>query len=697
MSPMSTSYASRPCVDPALLARECRDRGIPTESWFGRANSFAVPLGKGPGTGHVLLKKEDLDAIPRTADQRLAFLDDVGNRETLQKIVLVEATCVTPGAESDPQAVYLCELRDRRHHLARVPIDKAYNVRAADGGSRLAQTLNSGSAWTWQGVVDNIVTAIGLSTSYFVLPFTPDATPENLTYYGGWAWDALCDVLDRIACEVKYDPVLDTFSVVRLGDTDTAATAELAALAGDRTWDAYASDNSRAWRPEKVRVRFPRRPLPTDGSSPVYTVDVTLTATTGVVSGTYVQLDDDLAALAATGSPSNAAACSTRAAERAADWLRKRQGYDRRLLKVYRDFRPTARTKLLGKTLAEYGIDDRGGAIRTEIRSAPDYSLENWHPLRGFALPPTSTTITGGFWVARLTTQDGSSPFGWKYYKRKINTSGVEADDGAESAGFTAFPHTIDGIDTCNPVTGLRVLMWDSVSAGKQEFLPIGMTDSSHPGLVSLAAQEMGSGWKKFNADRACADEVFTVYADYEDSLVGALHVDQNTSGPPSVSVFEQDKPGFSIGLYGIYNLWDTRDPTANDDGTITFTLYEKVGDTDGDIVFSRDSATSTRLAVGPVYMFAPDTGNILYLGPSGVQLAGQTFNALSGSVGYYYGGVAGLDGVTVARQVYTGGLATSLGTKPTVTGSRGGNAALASLLTALAGGVLDLITDSTT
>src|SRR5262249_11005897 len=169
-----------------------------------------------------------------------------------QKITLVSAYCVAPGFSGDGQQPYLCELVDRRHHLARIPIDKAYNVRSADGSVRLAGTLNAGIAWTWQQVVQDLATALGIGT--LTPPFTPDATPENLVFYGGWAWEALCDVLDRIACDVRYWPETDTFSVVRLGVADPGATGEQDRLEdeGERLWDADPIDPARAWRPEKV-------------------------------------------------------------------------------------------------------------------------------------------------------------------------------------------------------------------------------------------------------------------------------------------------------------------------------------------------------------------------------------------------------------------------------------------------------------
>ena len=102
-------------------------------------------------------------------------------------------------------------------------------------------------------------------------------------------------------------------------------------------------------------------------------------------------------------------------------------------------------------------------------------------------------------WFARLTTSNGKW---WKWVQVAPNASGNYQDVGVESTAFNAIPCTIDGTSLANPVANLRVRMWTSTTAfsgGTQyEFLPIGMTDSTHPGLVSLADQVMGNGSKTF-------------------------------------------------------------------------------------------------------------------------------------------------------------------------------------------------------
>lgn len=369
---MSTYYAARPAVDPGPFEKECRDRQLPTD-WFGTCNLFEVPLGKGPGRGRILLRKSDLDRIDLTADHDLNLSDPAGNVVPLKSITLLRATCVDPGAAASPGAVYLCELVDRRWHLARVPVDLGFNVRNYDGTDYLPESLLIGAPYTWQKVVNTLaVTTLGLPD--LTLPFSPDEPPENLIYFGGWAWDALCDVLARLACAPKYDPTADVFTIVQLGDPAavTAFDAARAKLAGEKTWDSYPVEPARGRRPEKVRVLFPRRPQPQDGTSVYHHEDVTLAAAAGVVAGSYVTLDGDLTADGTVaGSPDNAAALATRAAERAADYLRKLTGFDRRIGLVYRDDRPEAVPQLLGAAAGSVLFDDRGGPVRTEVRAGP--------------------------------------------------------------------------------------------------------------------------------------------------------------------------------------------------------------------------------------------------------------------------------------------------------------------------------------
>lgn len=415
---MPMTFGTRKVSDPQRLAYDCAAWGVPVVPWYGRANQFHTSASREPGRGAVLMEWYDLKQLSRTADLDLRIFDDAGD-VTLKRLTIERAEAVICGAPEDDGRVYLLELADRRLHLSRVPIDKAYNLKTADGSGYHAATTNAGTAWTWSGMVGNIwavlQTAFADLGAVPAMPFTPHGTPENFDFYGRAAWDALWDVFDRLACVVDYDPTADVFTFQRIGTDPTAdvsATSRLAAAV--KVWEQDAQDGNRGSRPEKIRTIFRRMPAPSGGTSHYYTVDTTLTAVSGTVAGTYVQLFDDMVAIGSTGTPSNSAALASRAAERAADWLRKFTTRDQRIGKVYRDVKPDALIPV-GATRSGAGFEDRGGGIRTELRSVSRYELERWRP--------TVEEFGAGaadFFPAEITGNDGAAEPSTKYSWKKL-------------------------------------------------------------------------------------------------------------------------------------------------------------------------------------------------------------------------------------------------------------------------------------
>lgn len=380
---MSVIYAGRVAYDPRTLRDSClrATPQLPIDLFWGVTNRFEVPLGEKPGTGKILLAQDDLSAIDLTTWHDLRWWDQYGNEHTLQKITLVKAECVSPGLEGGALNVFVCDLADRRFHLARgAVINKGYNVSTPDGTGYLAETLNSGSAWTWQEIVQDLFTILALGTAPTLSP-TPDGTPENLTYFGEFAWRALNNLMTRLARAIKYDPIEDTFTIVRLGDAGnaTAASAVIDTYYPDRVWDAYAVDPAFAWMPETIRVLFPRRPLPENGCSPWYPVDVS-TGNSTALANTTIQLNDDLTAVFSAANettPTNSANLTARASERAADWQRKRAGFDSYFLQVYVGHKDDANEALSG-VLSHVEWQDRGLGAVTMGRRQPDRALEAW-------------------------------------------------------------------------------------------------------------------------------------------------------------------------------------------------------------------------------------------------------------------------------------------------------------------------------
>ncbi|VTT96578.1 unnamed protein product [Gemmataceae bacterium] len=583
---MATTIGGVACEDPEALYTECRseDPPLPVAPWWGRANGFDLaPVGRDWGRGLILLKKSALSQLGSTADFDLTFSGtDAAHTFALKKITVLSARCASPGYDGDPNATYYCEVADRRYHLARVPIDRAYNVRAAGGTDYLTATKNSGTPWTWAQVVSDL--AAELSITPGSLPFTPDGTPENLAYWGGSAWDALNDVLDRVACGLRYDPEEDTFSIVRLGASDPAATSAQAAALAERTWDAYPVDPERAWRPEKVRVRFVRYPRPTDGSSPYYTVDETLAAAPGVVSGTFVQLDDDASALGATGTPTNSAALATRAAERAADWLRKRSGYERPVLKVYRDFLPDVVRRVPGAAVGSVALDDRGGIMRTEVAARPDRRLERWRPLD--VLPPWFAGDFGSGaavpFLAQLTELHSQNR--WNFRPAQRITSPAEGGHdpfGDEVTGGLAYGVAFPPLSPYarytavnNVEAGQVVLMWESAAGdGTYEFLPQQFASVYSDGLVSVGSQRV-PGKKSFDnlwvsASTSNGPEVYFTSRDIHSS-----DADYNDIGYSGETLYSRIRMSSSNEIFGyLTGVEFGVDNTNWGDGTKAFAI----------------------------------------------------------------------------------------------------------------------------
>lgn len=447
---MSVLFGNQQAVDPESLRAACAGGGVDPSPFWGKANAFRVRAGYEPSSGHILLTKDALDALTLTQSHTLTFVGADTNSIDLSPVTLLDRLSVLSGAPDDGAEVFVCTVVDRRHFMQMVPFSAGfagYNVEAAAGGSYLSGTLNSGSAWTWQGVVNDLVTALGEDTAEFVLPFTPDGTPENLVFDisdvpGPWA--ALCRVLTRIGCVAVLDPTDDTFSVVRQGSGMTSA---LATLTGDAdylgdVWDGHAREEVRGWRPEKAKVLFPRRPQPTTGAAPYYAVDVTLSATTGVEAGTYVVLPDDNTADGATGTPSNSAALATRAQERADDWLRVRGTYDRPLVRAWRDFQRKA-VGLVGVWADAVTYDDRGGDLRTWATQEPGPAMGDFRPL--------------GKWPVWWPFTTGSSSVSaWKEPVRVATTA-----NGTLSTAF-ANGQVVDGVTLA---TGDRILIKNQSTA----------------------------------------------------------------------------------------------------------------------------------------------------------------------------------------------------------------------------------------
>lgn len=340
----------KPILDPAVELANLQLQGLPVPPEFYKCNSLLNPLGRPCARGWLLMTRRNAEAIGVDSLHDLTLETDRHAVTVKSLVITKEPKCILPGKEAeDPLSPMLLEVADARWRVHNphfcVPASKQYNVRAgayqAAGGATayLVDSLNGGSAWTWQTMVSDLWTLmaaqLGAAATYATLPFTPDGTPEGWVFPGVSAWGALCDVLDRLCCAVAWDHETGLYSIVRVGADDAAAEARLAQLDGRRLGDSEFLSVTRGKVPHSVRVYFHRRDTfagseqtgtraTSDAwqTSAVYSVDVA-GGYAGSESGTYAVVWDDLPALYdGSGALSNGAALSTRAAERAADYYR---------------------------------------------------------------------------------------------------------------------------------------------------------------------------------------------------------------------------------------------------------------------------------------------------------------------------------------------------------------------------------------
>lgn len=367
----------------------------------GRANSVYCPRGSSPGHAFFLLSREDLDSLNKNTFLPAVFEDGRNPSITIQNLLFLKATCMTAGFDqNEKSAIFLAEFVDPRHVLwmSAIGSDTAgegqYNVRygAVPGATTTSlyysESLNAGALWTWQTMLDNLWaklpgTAAGTAPT---LPYTPDGSPEGFRFVGVSAWEAINEVLGKISCAIKYDPITGLFSYVKLGTTQSGLSSAISTLNPRLLYSFWPVEANAARVPENIRVCFHRYDehygttldtlrtgsMPMD---PIYKVDKA-SGSSGAIAGTKIVLWDDLPALYdLTGTLSNSAALSTRATEVAANYVLSLTTASNRMK---RDFIGITSTILPGAEIGgvlwrDYG--DQQGMI-TEVMNFPPENLQ---------------------------------------------------------------------------------------------------------------------------------------------------------------------------------------------------------------------------------------------------------------------------------------------------------------------------------
>lgn len=247
---VTCTFGGRQCLNPYTLRRTAEANGWDISSWWDkRPNGFSLFQSRAVGIGYVLMRKQDVDALDRSNKQ--AFVLACGSQSlTLPAMVFVEAKSVYAfSATSYADTPYLVEFADKRilatkeSFFARTGsiAKQAFNVRAhvptdtSGAGLYTYSSLKSGTAYTWQEVIDTVWKACTENNAAtltnwsfptgLTLPATPDGTPENLIFCGMNCWDAFQTLLDRLSLCLDYNPIADTFALNKLGTTQSSLSS----------------------------------------------------------------------------------------------------------------------------------------------------------------------------------------------------------------------------------------------------------------------------------------------------------------------------------------------------------------------------------------------------------------------------------------------------------------------------------------
>ncbi|GAA4442072.1 hypothetical protein [Bremerella cremea] len=271
---MSPRFASAVTLDdlPCLLPDEAI---YPAAARL--ANSYRCPVGPEAGQAFLLMTRDDVDSLTKDAAVTLAWqiVDKSGpspvtTTHNFTGLYFVQATRLLRGADADPNATMLVELRDVRHLLKLTSVGVAqYNLR----GTCLATTFlpesrNSGSDWTWASMLEDLWSKLpaSLAGTAPTLPFTPHGTPEGWKFVGVSVWEAIDQVLTKLGCTIAFDPRDASFTFVEVGaeqlltvDDGEGGSESVAidALTIPVTFQAEPIPGNATAIPEKLQVWFP--------------------------------------------------------------------------------------------------------------------------------------------------------------------------------------------------------------------------------------------------------------------------------------------------------------------------------------------------------------------------------------------------------------------------------------------------------
>ena len=275
-------------LNPKLLAEAAVQQGWPL-AWLGKANGVNCPRGRQYGEAHFLLAQESLAALDLSAAIDITCEHENGTT-TFPGYYVIRTQAVTRDALKPPVWITLA---DRRWLLEKSACSRRFNC-VRDTWQYITSTLNAGSAYSWQEVLDTLWGLLPAAAGTVpTLPVSPASVPQNLVFDGGSAWRAINQVLTAIGCAAVLNPTTGVFTCVNTAD-DGSRDSEVADYAKRLLWQ-FAPDELPATNyPASVAVTY--RALPTVATTPTLfgAEPVVSTASLGAggIAGTAISITD---------------------------------------------------------------------------------------------------------------------------------------------------------------------------------------------------------------------------------------------------------------------------------------------------------------------------------------------------------------------------------------------------------------------
>lgn len=385
-------------TDPVPVAAYLNSVGLPN-NFTGKANGYRVTSDGAPGTGYILLKRSQLDAMDLgLSTHSITFetpnIPSPAGTTTIANLHITGAVAVTGTINEKPDDIYLVEFKDNVEYAQLSSLNKGYNNRTPDWVSTsdfLADSLNGGIAWTWATMLadiwTNISPAVGALTTALVS--FPTSNPDNFANFGDNAWNAaqhLCrSTHHRLICSRS-----GAFHAISEGAADPTNTAYMALALTNKILlnPSHPKTHTKTSVPAVVKVFFSKRntafQLSTDvnvvtgteqwHSDPTYAVSVTSTAVvpalaaTGVIPNTEHPIYDSMVAVYnELGILQNAAALTTQAEARATAYINSLTAYEDARNDLYNGAVPFE----IGPNFTCIHWYDFGEGVRTQTFSSP--------------------------------------------------------------------------------------------------------------------------------------------------------------------------------------------------------------------------------------------------------------------------------------------------------------------------------------